>query len=180
MAEENVLVIAFADPASGRAALDALTELDSTGVVELRAGAVVDRADDGKIRVRKEAGDTVPAVERHPRLAALLAVLVGPLDTLLFGNSLLALAGATVVPSEDELALGDLARSIPPGHTAVVAAIVEPEADVVDPRMAELGGIVARRSLAELEAELAASDDAVEAAGKEARRVLTDRRRTDG
>jgi hypothetical protein len=75
-------------------------------------------------RAIREVGDvdTVGTfVERHPRLATLLTVLAGPLDTLLLGNSLVALTGALAEPSPDEVALEHLARAVRPGRTAVVA-----------------------------------------------------------
>jgi uncharacterized membrane protein len=105
-------------------------------------------------------------------LAVLLAVLAGPLDALLFGNSLVALAGAVAEPGRDELAPEHLGRSIPPGRTALVAQVAERDPDIVDGELADLGGRVARRSLAEVEAEVAGADEAVRSAEMEARRIL--------
>lgn len=66
--------------------------------------------------------------ERYPRFATQLLVLAGPLDTLLFGNSVMALTGALAEPSADEVALEHLARAVPPGRTAVVAEVAESDA----------------------------------------------------
>jgi hypothetical protein len=59
-------------------------------------------------------------------------VLAGPLDTLLFGNSVMALTGALAEPSPDEVALEHLARAVPPGRTAVVAEVAESNLPLVD------------------------------------------------
>ncbi len=120
------------------------------------------------------------ASERHPRLATLLTVLAGPLDTLLLGNSLVALVGAVSEPTPDEVALEQLARAIPAGATAVIADVVERDPEVVDREMARLGARVARRPQAEVEAETGVADQAIDAAGTEARRVLRGTRPTQG
>jgi hypothetical protein len=126
-------------------------------------------------RAIREVGDvdTVGTfVERHPRLATLLTVLAGPLDTLLLGNSLVALTGALAEPSPDEVALEHLARAVPPGRTAVVAEVAESDPGLVDEALAGLSVRIVRRPLGEVEAELDAARHAVAAAGEEARRVL--------
>ena len=110
--------------------------------------------------------------ERYPRLATLLLVLAGPLDTLLFGNSLVALTGALVEPSSDEVALEHLARAAPPGRTAVVAEVAEFDPGLVDEALARFSAWIVRRPRADVEAELDAAREAVPAAGEVARRVL--------
>jgi hypothetical protein len=99
-------------------------------------------------------------------------LLAGPLDTLLLGNSLVALTGALAEPSPDEVALEHLARAVPPGRTAVVAEVAESDPGLVDEALAGLSVRIVRRPLGEVEAELDAERHAVAAAGEEARRVL--------
>lgn len=175
MGAENVLMITLDRDWSASEAIRALTGLAADGAVELRAAAVVRRSVDGRISIGEEVGD-VEAVgtfaERHPRLATLLLVLAGPLDTLLFGNSLMALTGALAEPSPDEVALEHLARAVPPGRTAVVAEVAESDPGLVDEALAGVSAWIVRRPLADVEAELGAARHAVAAAGEEARRVL--------
>lgn len=181
LTEENVLVITLDEAATASQALETLTRLASEGAFDLRGAAVVHRCGDGRIRIQDHVGDVETEgtlAERHPRLATLLTILAGPLDTLLFGNSLVVLAGAMAEPPRDELALEHLARAIPPGRTAVIAAVVETDTDVLDRGLGPLGGRVTRRRLAEVQAEIGAADDALSAAGTQARRVLRDARRT--
>jgi hypothetical protein len=122
-----------------------------------------------------EVGDVETAgtlAERYPRFATLLLVLAGPLDTLLFGNSLMALTGAPAELSPDEVALEHLARAVPPGRTAVVAEVAESDPGLVDAALAGLSAWLVRRPRADVEAELGAAREAVAAAGEQARRVL--------
>jgi uncharacterized membrane protein len=180
LGEEKVLVITL-DEAAVSQALETLNRLASEDGFELRAAAVVHRSDDGRIRIEDQVGDVETRqtlVERHPRLATLLAVLAGPLDTLLLGNSLVALAGAVAEPTPDELALEHLARAIPLGGTGIIADVFERDPDAVDGGLAHLGAQVSRRPLAEVQAEIGAADQAITAAGTEARRVIRSTRRT--
>jgi uncharacterized membrane protein len=178
LSEENVLVITV-DEAATPQVLETLSRLDSEDGVELRAAVVVHRSDDGRIRIEDQVGDVETRqslAERHPRLATLLTVLAGPLDTLLLGNSLVALAGAVAEPTPDELALEHLVRALPLGGTAVIADVRERDPDVVNRELAHFGGRVVRRPLAEVQVEIGAADEAISAAGTEARRVLRSRR----
>jgi len=109
---ENVVVVTGADP---RSALDTLQALHEAGSLELRAAAVVRRDEHGKLSLDHEAGDAVSFADRHPRLGAVVTLLLGPLDTLLFGNQLVSLYGAAE-QSPEELAIGHLARTVPPGR----------------------------------------------------------------
>ena len=54
----------------------------------------------------------------------------------------------------------------------MIAEVTEPTPEVVDEEMENLGGIVLRRPVAEVEAELVAAADAARAAEEEARRRL--------
>jgi hypothetical protein len=69
-----------------------------------------------------------------------------------------------------------MAQAIPPGSTALVAAVSEPAIEVVDGEMAKLGGEVTHRPRAEVLAELEAADEAAVAAAREARRAIREQR----
>lgn len=180
LSQENVLVITLNQAAAAQA-LKTLRRLDSDDGFELRAAAIVHRTRDGQIRIKEHASDVETRqtlVERHPRLATLLTVLAGPLDTQLLGNSLVALAGAVAEPTPDELALEHLARVIPLEGTAIIADVIERDPDVVNRGLAPFGARVTRRPLAEVYAEVGAANEAITAAGTEARRVLRNTRPT--
>lgn len=175
MSLENVLVITLDEAAMAPQALKTLSRLDSEDGVALRAAAVFHRCRDGRIRIAEQVGDVQTRqtlLKRHPRLATLLTVLAGPLDTLLLGNSLVALAGAVAEPTPDELALEHLTRAIPLAGTAIIADVVERDPDVVHHALAPFRARVTRRPLAQVHAEIGAAHEAIAAAGTEARRVL--------
>jgi uncharacterized membrane protein len=154
--QENVLVVALDDPSSAiDPVLEAVTE-PGDGFT-LRSAAIVSRDADGAVTIGEHAGDLDTAgtlAERHPRLAGLLAALLAPVDTLLLGNSVVALTGALAEPSPDERVLLQLARAIPPRGTAVIADVVESEPQVLDRRLAGHAVTVTRRPLADVEADI--------------------------
>jgi len=145
---ENVVVVTGAEP---RSVLDALRALDEAGALELRAAAIVHRDADGHLSLDHETGDAVAFTDRHPRLGALVTLLLGPLDTLLFGNQLVSLFGATE-RSAEELAVGHLAQAVPAGGRATIADIDEPDPSLLDAKLA--GAAITRRPYAEVEREL--------------------------
>lgn len=153
---ENVLVVTGSDP---RKVLDAFRALDEAGTIELRAAAIVHRDARGHLSLDHEVGDAVSFADRHPRLGAVITVLLGPLDTLLFGNQLVALFGASQQRPE-ELAVGHLAQAVPAGGTAVIADLDEPEPGLVDAQL--VGASIARRPYAEVEREVEASRERAE------------------
>lgn len=155
--QENVLVVTLDDPHEAiDPVLDAVTE-PGDGFT-LRSAAIVRRAADGAVTIGEHAGDldtTGTLAERHPRLAGLLTALLAPVDTLLLGNSLVALTGALAEPSPDERVLLQLARAIPPSGTAVIADVVEAAPQALDHRLAGHAVTLTRRPLADVEADLA-------------------------
>ena len=78
---------------------------------------------------------------------------------------------------EADTALGAISGSVKVGQTALLAVVDEPSTEVVAPAMADLGGTVARRSVADVEAEIAAAEDAERKAKQEARKELHRQRR---
>jgi len=147
---ENVVVVTGVDP---RATLDTLQALHEAGSLELRAAAVVRRDEHGKLSLDHEAGDAVSFAYRHPRLGAVVTLLLGPLDTLLFGNQLVSLFGATERTAE-ELAVGQVAQAVPAGGEALIADVDEPDPAMLDAKLA--GATLTRRPYAEVEREIGA------------------------
>ncbi|WP_433504944.1 hypothetical protein ACQP04_36315 [Pseudonocardia halophobica] len=148
---ENVVVVTGAEP---REVLDVLGALDGAGSLELRAAAIVHRDADGALSLDHETGDAVSFTERHPRLGAVVTLLLGPIDTLLFGNQLVSLYGAAE-QSPEELAIGHLARTVPAGGTAVIADVDEPDPGLLDAKLP--GATLARRPYEDVEREIDAT-----------------------
>ena len=74
-------------------------------------------------------------------------------------------------------ALGAISGSVKVGQTALLAVVDEPSTDVVAAAMAESATPAARRSVADVEAEIAAAEDAERKAKQEARKELQRQRR---
>jgi hypothetical protein len=144
---ENVLVVTGSDPS------EALSALRASAAIELRAAAIVHRAADGSLSLDEQTGDALTFADKHPRLGALVTLLLGPIDTLLFGNQLVALYGATE-QSEEELALQHIAQAVPAGGSAVIAEVVEEDEALLD---AAVPGTIARKPLAQVEREIEAT-----------------------
>jgi hypothetical protein len=77
---------------------------------------------------------------------------------------------------EAESGLATIARAIEPGKTGLIAHVTEPAVEVVDTEMGRLGGEVVRCPVVDVEAEIAATEDAARAAEVEARRKLREER----
>ena len=63
---------------------------------------------------------------------------------------------------EAESVLGTMARAIQPGKTALLAEATEPAVEVIDTEMGSLGGEVVRRPVVDVEAEIAAAEEALQ------------------
>lgn len=144
---ENVVVITGSDP---QKVLETLRTLNEAGKLDLHAAAIVHRDADGRLSLAHETGDAVSFTDRHPRLGAVVTLLLGPLDTLLFGNQLVSLFGATE-QSAEQLAVGHLAQAIPADSIAVIADVDEPDPAILD---ATPGATISRRTYADVEREL--------------------------
>ena len=74
--------------------------------------------------------------------------------------------------SEADSALAAISSSARLDHTALLAVVDEPSAEIVDAAMSDLDGTVVRRSVADVEAEIAAAESAERKAKVEARKEL--------
>ena len=179
--QENVVAVTFEQDASAYEALTNLKELAGQGQIELRAAAVVVRGDDGHIDVKDQTGGgTVMGAATGGTLGLLIGILGGPFGVLLGGATGL-LIGSLFDLEEDvgtESVLGEISSSVRPGHATLLAEVREPSPEVIDAAMAKLSGTVARRPVAEEEAEIAAAAEAQRAAARQARKELFEQRRT--
>jgi F0F1-type ATP synthase epsilon subunit len=79
---------------------------------------------------------------------------------------------------EDEV-LTRINAAINPGHTVLVAQVNEPTIEVLDKAMGELGGVVIRKSEADVLTELDAAEDAAHAAQAAARKAIREKKMAD-
>jgi uncharacterized membrane protein len=175
-----VISVSFDPDTNAYAALTALKELDAQQRLGLQAAAVVTRGEDGQIIVKDQIGaDRFDGTAGGGLIGLLIGILGGPLGILL-GGSYGLLVGSLVDLTEvedSESVLTQISTLVRPGHTALLAEVSEQSPEVLNAAMAQLGGGVFRRPVAEVEAEIAAAEKAQREAEREARKQLLDGKR---
>jgi uncharacterized membrane protein len=172
---ENVIVVSFADDSKAYDALTALEELDSQGQLDVIDVAVVTRAEDGRVQVKDDVADDAPVGTAGGGVVGLLiGILGGPIGVLVGGaTGLLAGSLYDLADAEDtDSVLSEMSKSVRVGRTAVLAQVVEQSGAVVDTAMSRVSGTVARRSVYDVEAEVATAQEAQRKAKHEARKEL--------
>ena len=176
----NVIAVAFDADVNAYAALTKLKELDAQDQIEVHEAVVAQRATDGTLTVKDQVGSPELVGTAGGGLTGLLVgILGGPVGVLIGGSTGLLVGSLFDLDEADqvETSLGQLSKSVAPGATAVLAVVTEPSPEIVDAAMAALGGTVLRRSVDEVEAEVAAIEDAEAKAALEAQRELVRARR---
>jgi uncharacterized membrane protein len=172
---DNIIVVGFADDERAYEAMTALNELATQGQIGLAEAAVVIRDDDGRIDIKDQvANDGWAGTASGGLVGLLIGILGGPLGVLIGGATGLA-AGSLfdLADSEDtDTALTQVSKTVKVGRTSLLAQVEEQSPEVVDAAMARLSGTVVRRSVADVEAEIAAAEDAQREAKRKARAEL--------
>ena len=176
---DNVLVVTFGeDPDNDTNAYQALTDLkqlDSQSQIKIAGAAVVTRDLDGRVDVKSEVGnDPYEGTAAGGMIGLLVGIIGGPLGILLGGATGALLGSLFDIDDVDntESVLGEISQQIHPSRTAVLAEVNEQSPEVLDNAMARLGGEVMRRPVVDVEAEIAAAQDAQRKAQREARKEL--------
>jgi uncharacterized membrane protein len=177
---ENVIAVSFSEDAQAYEALSRLKELAAKGDVGVQGAAVVVRDDDGKLVTKDQIGDeSVEGTVGGGLVGLLVGVLGGPFGVLV-GGATGVLVGSLFDEDdtdETESALADLSKSLRVGSTGLLADVSEESPVAIDAVMANLGGTVLRRSAGDVQAEVAAAEQAQREAKKQARKELRDARR---
>jgi uncharacterized membrane protein len=174
---ENVVAVSFSKDADAFEALGRLKELDAKGEVNVRGAAVVTRDEDGKIvtkdQFEKRRGERTAT---GGLLGVVIGVLAGPFGILVGGVTGLLIGSLFDQDDTDatESALADISKSIRVGQMGLLAEVSEESPVAIDAVMANLGGTVVRRSEGDVQAEVAAADEAQREAKKKAREELRD------
>jgi uncharacterized membrane protein len=171
----NVIAVSFEDDGNAYKALTSLSELDSQHRVHVSEAVVVVRGDDGEVVVKDSVESTsLPGTSSGGLIGLLIGVLGGPIGVLvggtygLFAGSLFDIADS----EEADSALAAISSSVALGHTALLAVVDEQSPEVVEAAMSDLDGTVVRRTVADVEAEIAATESAERKAKREARKEL--------
>ena len=178
---ENVLAINYTEDADAYTALTKLKELEDQGRLALGSAVVVVRHEDGTLAVKDQVGDVgFDDTLTGGIVGLVIGILGGPIG-ILVGGSIGVLAGGLFDIEdidESDSVLSKMSRSIRVGHPSVVAEVDEQNPEIVDAAMQELDGKVLRLRRDDVEAEIAAAEEAQRAAKKEARKRLQEERLT--
>ena len=177
---DNVVVVGFSQDDRAYEALTTLKELASQGQIGLDEAAVLVRGEDGHIDVKDQIADPEFVGTASGGLVGLLiGILGGPLGILLGGATGLAVGSLfDLADAEDtDSVLSQVSKTVKVGRTSLLAQVTEQSPEVVDAAMTRLSGTVIRRSVADVEAEIAAAEDAQREAKRKARAELRQARR---
>ncbi len=180
--QPNVVVVSFQEDSNAYKALTTLKQFDSQHQIDLDAAAVVVRDEDGHVEVKDEVGDLgMEGTATGGIVGLLIGIIGGPLGVLIGGATGLLIGSLFDIDDADdtESVLGEISQSVRVGHTAVLGELSEKSPEVVNAAMAELGGSVLRRPVYEVEAEIAAAEDAQREAKKHARKVLREQKHAE-
>jgi uncharacterized membrane protein len=181
MSGQNVIAVSFAENSAAYQAFSNLKELDDQGQVDVEGAVIVEREEDGRVVTKDQVGDAHLSKTASGGLIGLvIGILGGPFGVLIGGATGLLVGSLFDVEdaSDEGSVLAAIATTVSPGKTVVIAELSEQSDDVVDSAMSRLGGSVLRRTVEEVEAEIAAADDAQKAAKREARKQLHAERRS--
>ena len=178
--QENVIAVSFENDDAAYAALARLKQLGAAGQIELRGAAVATRDSSGHLITHEVTDGQGPVGTAGGGIIGLLiGVLGGPLGVLI-GGTTGVLVGSLFDLEEGastESVLEAISRTVRPGHDTLLAELNEPgDHEVVDAVMASRTGTVVRREVRDVEAELAAAEQAQHNAKKAARKRLSEER----
>jgi uncharacterized membrane protein len=176
---DSVVVVGFNEDDKAYEGFSVLKSLSGQQQLTARSAAIVERDQNGTLQIKDsfdaEAG---MATAGGGLVGMLLGVIAGPYGMLL-GLTGGALAGGSFElnrgDDQDEV-LTQLNAAINPGHTVLVAQVNEPTVEVLDKAMGDLGGVVIRKSEADVLTELEAADDAANAAQAAARKAVREKK----
>ena len=176
---DNVIAVSYPEEANAYEALARLKELHSQGTVGVRGAAVVTREQNGQITIKDQFGEgTFENTAGGGLLGLLVGVLGGPLGVLVGGATGLLVGSLFDEDDDDDTrsVLADISKAIRVGPPGLLAEVSEPGPEAIDAVMAHLNGTVVRRSVADVEQEIAAAEDAQREAKQKARKELREAR----
>lgn len=176
---DSIVVVGFNENSEAYKGLSVLKSLTDQQKLTARSAAVVERDQNGTLQIKDSFDiDTGVATAGGGFVGMLLGAIAGPYGMLL-GLTGGALAGGSFEldrSDEQDAILTQVNVAINPGHTVLVAQVNEPTIEVLDKAMGELGGVVLRKSEADVLTELDAAEDAAKAAQAAARKVVREKK----
>jgi uncharacterized membrane protein len=174
---DNLVLVTFDSEAKAYQGLSELKQLHESDAVELHEGAVVVRASDGGLVVKDSIGfDAGSGATTGSIVGMFVGLLAGPLGLLLgwLTGGLLGADADAARSAETSSALAFVGGALPPGSTALIAAVTEPTVDALDAVVKRLGGYAVRQPAETVHNAIVAAQQAEATARESARKVMDD------
>ncbi|MFD6495395.1 DUF1269 domain-containing protein [Streptomyces sp. NPDC060188] len=159
----NLFVVAYDDVATADQVRDKLFELSKQHLVELEDAVVVERHEDGRIKLHQAVSHTAVGAAGGALWGGVIGLLfLAPLLGAAVGAAAGAAGGAITDTGVDDRFMKDLSQNLRPGAAALFVLVKQAAGDKVIPQIAEFGGQLVQTSLSQEQED--ALRDAVAAA----------------
>lgn len=178
----NVIAVTFDEQSKAYQALSVLQKIGGEGRVTVESAAVVERDPSGRLHIPEGADNAGgESFAEGSLIGMLVGVLGGPIGMLLGLGAGGLVGGAVDLDRADaqDRVLAEFGNQIPAGKNALLAEVDEVAEEVVDGAMTALGGVVLRRSAADVLAEMEAAEQAADAAEKQARKIAREKKKNE-
>ncbi|MEU3255817.1 DUF1269 domain-containing protein [Streptomyces sp. NPDC006997] len=146
----NLFVIAYDDLATADQVRDKLFELSREHLVELEDAVVVERRDDGRIKLHQAVNHTAVGTAGGAVWGGLIGMLfLAPLLGAAVGAAAGAAGGAMTDTGINDQFMKDLSQHLRPGAAALFVLVKQAAADKVVPQLAPYGGQLVQTSLSQ-------------------------------
>lgn len=150
----NLFVVAYNDLATANQVRDKLFELGKQHLVELEDAVVVERRDDGRIKLHQAVSHTTVGAAGGALWGGLIGMLFfAPLLGAAVGAAAGAAGGAMTDTGVDDQFMKDLSQNLRPGAAALFVLVKQAAGDKVIPQLAPYGGQLVQTSLSQEDEE---------------------------
>ncbi|MET9893783.1 DUF1269 domain-containing protein [Streptomyces sp. NPDC006465] len=159
----NLFVVAYNDVATANQVRAKLFELSKQHLVELEDAVVVERSEDGRIKLHQAVSHTAVGAAGGALWGGVIGLLfLAPLLGAAVGAAAGAAGGAVTDTGINDNFMKDLSQNLRPGAAALFVLVKQAAGDKVIPQIAEFGGQLVQTSLSQEQED--ALRDAVAAA----------------
>ncbi|WP_329188461.1 DUF1269 domain-containing protein [Streptomyces sp. NBC_01428] len=159
----NLFVVAYDDVATANQVRDKLFELSKQHLVELEDAVVVERHEDGRIKLHQAVSHTAVGAAGGALWGGVIGLLfLAPLLGAAVGAAAGAAGGAITDTGVDDRFMKDVSQNLRPGAAALFVLVKQAAGDKVIPQIAGFGGQLVQTSLSQEQED--ALRDAVAAA----------------
>ncbi|MFD8737152.1 DUF1269 domain-containing protein [Streptomyces sp. NPDC059618] len=146
----NLFVVAYDDVATASRVRDKLFELSKQHLVELEDAVVVERSEDGRIKLHQAVSHTAVGAAGGALWGGVIGLLfLAPLLGAAVGAAAGAAGGAVTDTGINDKFMKDLSQNLRPGAGALFVLVKQAAGDKVIPQIAEFGGQLVQTSLSQ-------------------------------